>query len=243
MGPDRLMEPGSVMDLSSVMDSSRAVEPGGVPDGAAVWDRAGMVRAIRRRLDLSQRELAATLGVGHSTVNAAEDPGSGTSLTLIQDLLELAGLRLAVVDVATGEEVQAEPSDIARDRRGRRFPAHLDARPAGASDGPFHGWRADREQPVVTFHHRFRREYDRIRSGVVPERHPTREEALWARRHRNWSWPLPAQERHRPPKRLPIAQEFLDPDYFTEAEWIDPVTGLLDAECAEDQGAARRTGT
>lgn len=173
----------------------------------AVWDRAGTMRSVRRGLDLSQRELASVIGVSASTINAAESPGSTVSLDVILRILQAAGLQLTVMDPATGHEVQPEPADVERDHQGRRFPVHLDARPAGFSDILVLERRPGRVTPQVTFNHRSRRDWRRASKGT-PHRHPTTSEVRWARKQRDWSWPRPEGPESPPPSReTPTAEE------------------------------------
>ena len=66
-----------------------------------------VVRA-RRRADLSQRELAALVGISASTVSRIESGAVVPSIALYVRLLALAGLRLLVVD-REGHEVLPVP--------------------------------------------------------------------------------------------------------------------------------------
>ena len=91
----------------------------------------GLVRRIRRILDVSQRGLAALIGVSQSVVARWETGRTSPRVSAVQQLMRLAGLRGAVQDVETGEEVEPMRDDGARDRRGRRFPAHVDLRVMG----------------------------------------------------------------------------------------------------------------
>jgi transcriptional regulator with XRE-family HTH domain len=87
---------------------------------------AGLVRAARRRADLSQRELALAAGVHGSTVGRIESGHLTPSLEMLLRLLAAAGLHLAVVD-GDGRLVQPmEDRDDIRDGAERRYPAHLD---------------------------------------------------------------------------------------------------------------------
>ncbi|MER7443642.1 GNAT family N-acetyltransferase [Micromonospora avicenniae] len=102
------------------------------------------LRALRRRADLSQRELAQRSGVPQATLariesGRARDPRFRT----IERLVRAAGGELAI-GVRAGEEpgasgaapgvavpaevlpVSAVPHDELRDEAGRRYPAHLD---------------------------------------------------------------------------------------------------------------------
>ena len=85
----------------------------------------GLVRRARRAADLSQRDLAARLGVSQSTVARWETGQSSPTLCLVEQMLALSGLRLAMIDSA-GEPVAPMREDAPRDGAGRRYPAHVD---------------------------------------------------------------------------------------------------------------------
>ena len=95
---------------------------GGVP---------GLVRRIRRILDVSQRGLAALIGVSQSVVARWETGRTSPRLSVMQRLYALAGLGSTVHDQGSGEEVEPMRDDGARDRGGRRYPAHVDLRVTG----------------------------------------------------------------------------------------------------------------
>ena len=94
-------------------------------------DIPGVVRRVRRILDVSQRGLAALIGVSQSAVARWETGRTSPRVCVLQELLRLAGLRAAVTDEETGEEVDAMRDDGARDRGGRRYPAHVDLEVTG----------------------------------------------------------------------------------------------------------------
>ena len=98
-------------------------------------DVAGYVRRVRRVADLSQRELAAALGVSRAAVGRMESGETTPGVIVLVDILRLAGLRLKIVDVS-GDEVAPVPRDVIRDHAHRHFPSHLDA--VGPSDMPPH---------------------------------------------------------------------------------------------------------
>jgi transcriptional regulator with XRE-family HTH domain len=84
------------------------------------------LRAVRRRADLSQRELAVLSGVPLTTIARIEaDSRVDPHVSTLSRLVEAAGCRLAIIH--DGGEVRPLP-DVPelRDRIGRRFPAHLD---------------------------------------------------------------------------------------------------------------------
>ncbi|WP_034509420.1 helix-turn-helix transcriptional regulator [Blastococcus sp. URHD0036] len=132
-------------------------------------DVAGLLRRIRRTADLSQRDLAAALGVSKSAVGAAEAGTGRLDLRTLTRAAALAGLRLALVD-GEGREVRAMADDAVRDSAGRRFPAHLDTRLS--DDGWWHGpERYSRRQPTYSFDRdRRRRDASRSMTGV-PDDH------------------------------------------------------------------------
>jgi len=94
-------------------------------DVTAGLDAPGMLRRTRRTADLSQRELAAALGVAQATVARWETGVTSPNLETVCRLAEIAGLRLVLVD-EQGRSVPPMAEDALRDRAGRRFPAHLD---------------------------------------------------------------------------------------------------------------------
>ena len=133
------------------------------------FDVAGALRRIRRRADLSQRELAEASGVSQSSLSKAEAGHRGLPVDLLARCAVLAGLRLALLD-ESGTEVPTMAADAVRDRAGRRFPAHLDTR-YGDEDW-WHGQeRYSRQQPWYTFDRlRYTRDHWRARTGT-PEDH------------------------------------------------------------------------
>ena len=90
---------------------------GGVP---------GLVRRVRRILDVSQRGLAALIGVSQSVVARWETGRTSPRVSVLHHLLGLAGLGSAVHDKESGALVEPMRDDGARDRAGRRYPAHVD---------------------------------------------------------------------------------------------------------------------
>lgn len=136
---------------------------------AVGFDLGGALRRIRRRADLSQRELAAACGVAQSVVAQAESGRRGLAVDALVRAAEVAGLRLALVD-AEGAEVAPMTADAVRDQGNRRFPAHVDTR---YSD---EGWWHDahhysRPRPWYTFDRdRRARDQGRRRRGT-PEDH------------------------------------------------------------------------
>lgn len=90
----------------------------------------GLVRRVRRRLDVSQRGLAEILGVEASRVARWETGRTPPGVGELEAVLALVGLRLVAVD-AEGEVVDPMSEEAVRDRAGRRYPAHADLRTAG----------------------------------------------------------------------------------------------------------------
>lgn len=103
-------------------------------DGTTRLDIAGILRTLRRRADLSQRELAARSRLPRGTLGSIE---SGTarnpSLRTVERLVAAAGARLVVLDMDGAEPVPDH--DPRRDRGPRRFPAHLDVQPRAEPPG------------------------------------------------------------------------------------------------------------
>jgi transcriptional regulator with XRE-family HTH domain len=132
-----------------------------------------LLRRIRRRADLSQRELADLLSVAPSTVARAELGQRDLQVTVLVTAAELAGLRLALLD-SDGHEVPGMDPGAVRDLSGRRFPAHLDTR--YGDEGWWHGAeRYSRERPWYTFD-RDRQTRDAVRTitGTPPDHQPPR---------------------------------------------------------------------
>lgn len=134
------------------------------------FDLTGLLRRIRRRADLSQRELAAAAGIAPSTVAHAEAGTRDLPARALARAAELADLRLALLDTA-GQEVGPMTPDGARDTGDRRLPAHLDTR-----HGDERWWydvhRYGRERPWFTFDRkRDARDAGRRRHGTPEDHH------------------------------------------------------------------------
>jgi HTH-type transcriptional regulator/antitoxin HipB len=108
-----------------------------------------MLRRIRRRADLSQRELARRLGISKSAVAAAETGDRDLPFRLLVEAAALAGLHLGLL-TADDQVVPGMADDTVRDMGWRRFPAHLDTR--YSDEDWWHGEeRRSRSQPWYTF--------------------------------------------------------------------------------------------
>lgn len=140
--------------------------------GARQLDPSGMIRRVRRLADLSQRDLAESLGLSAATIAKWESGSRRVELAALESVLGRAGLRLAVLD-EFGREIRPVDAGVVRDNGGRHFPAHLDVQPPDvlpqeAISSP----RYDR-QPAKAWYH-LRRERD-VQRAEVPEPvdHPT----------------------------------------------------------------------
>ncbi len=131
-------------------------------------DLGGSLRALRRRADLSQRELADLAGVPQATLARIESGRSGdVRFRTVERLVRAAGGRVAIgipgdhtCDDHTCDRTSGQPSYLAgddrvpevvpvpgvphdglRDEAGRRYPAHLDAWEVhGPKDWPGAWW-------------------------------------------------------------------------------------------------------
>lgn len=166
--------------------------PGGV---------SGLVRRVRRILQVSQRGLAERLGVSQSVVARWETGRTSPVADELVIMLRMAGLRMLVtlaadepVDVgarahAAGPPAVVEPmrADGARDRGGRRFPAHSDIYATEWWGGPLGSTHVshlvtrrrsqEREDPDIRYRLGWRREVHRSVFGT-PADHPSRAELV-----------------------------------------------------------------
>lgn len=88
------------------------------------------LRAYRRRHGLSQRALAEMVGVSQARIARLERSVLSSPLDTVLRLLAATGHTFAVVGEDGRVVTEWDETDIAaRDRSGRRFPAHHEARP------------------------------------------------------------------------------------------------------------------
>lgn len=142
----------------------------------------GLVRRVRRVLDVSQRGLAALLGVSQSQVARWETARTSPRVAVLAEMLRLARVRVRLVHESTGSEVEPMRDDGGRDRARRRFPAHVDLDVTGwwvprdaMTTGQDAWWRARsrrRQVPRVRYHHA---RWKRLLRGVrgTPVDHPS----------------------------------------------------------------------
>ncbi|MFP5023134.1 helix-turn-helix transcriptional regulator [Pseudonocardia phyllosphaerae] len=118
-----------------------------------VPDASDLVRTVRRRADLSQRELAREVGVSPTTIARIESRTLAPSLVTLGKVLAVAGLRLAVVDTENRQVplMSDPPGDDLRDGAGRRYPSHLDTI-LDPLEGEWWGDRYGLARPPETFH-------------------------------------------------------------------------------------------
>jgi transcriptional regulator with XRE-family HTH domain len=131
-------------------------------------DPALLLRAVRRARTLSQRELAAVAGIPPSTVDRIECGRTAQpSLRLIESILAATGYRFVVVDRFGRPFEVDEVHGRLRDRSGRQFPAHLEARRLNWID-PWWGWSRVAYWPT-----------DDVPEWIYYRRHPNRYDVRW----------------------------------------------------------------
>ena len=181
------------------------------PDAGLVGslDISGVLRRIRRRADLSQRQLAHAIGVSQSAVARAESGAADFPVGALERAAALVDLQLVLVD-AHGVELVPMADAAVRDGVGRRFPAHLDTWRTDEKPGRF-DHRLDRPTPWFTFD-RDRRGRDAIRRRKeepddhrLPQpdddpqvRRTARRQETWRRQREEWERRLAAGEVSRP---------------------------------------------
>jgi HTH-type transcriptional regulator/antitoxin HipB len=134
--------------------------PDSIARASDLVDVSGYVRRARRLADLSQRDLAAIVGIAQTSISRVES-GQDLSVSDFARVLTAAGLRIAVVDAA-GRQVAPMPPDVLRDRAGRRQPAHLDVHARPEIPNTRMLLRNADPIPRASWHHR-RPERDRMR--------------------------------------------------------------------------------
>ncbi|OYO24311.1 hypothetical protein CGZ93_04205 [Enemella dayhoffiae] len=131
-----------------------------------------LLRTLRRRLDLSQRELADRLDTSQSLVAAWETGERDMQVGQLITACALAGWRPVLIDRKGGFVPILDSHGLIRDRGYRLFPAHLDVE--------IHHperlvWRGDLDLPPVGAPRRPRRDALREEGGAAPG-HPTVDE-------------------------------------------------------------------
>jgi HTH-type transcriptional regulator/antitoxin HipB len=92
---------------------------------------SGLIRRVRRILDVSQRGLAALLEVSQSVVARWETGRTSPRMSVVERLLRMARVRISFHDEETGHEVRPMRADGALTHAGSRYPAHTDLRASG----------------------------------------------------------------------------------------------------------------
>jgi len=131
------------------MPMSDDTEPG--PPGPL--DVSGLVRAARRRADLSQRELAARAGVARTTVERIEARRVVPTIRALEKLLGVAGVALVAADrgYRLVQPMLDVPGGGLLDGAERRFPAHADI-VLLAEGGSWWGGKYGLARPPETYH-------------------------------------------------------------------------------------------
>jgi HTH-type transcriptional regulator/antitoxin HipB len=167
-------------------DTQREAPPedAGGGDLTEIFDGARFIVRARRVADLSQRELADSIGVARATIGRLESGVAKVDTGTLSVILARAGLRLAVLD-RDGREIPPFPVDALRDHADRRFPGHLDARPPQDAPSDRVHPRRGAPEPRGWYQQRPSRARRRLRSGT-PVDHPTvsglreaRQEVYW----------------------------------------------------------------
>jgi len=150
---------------------------GGVP---------GLVRRVRRILDVSQRGLAAIIGVSQSVVARWETGRTSPRVSALQQLLQLARIRVELKDDDTDEEIGPMRADGARNRAGSRYPAHVDLEVTGwwvpredrrmTTIGYFVNQARSRERGLPAVRYRLNGRHKQVQRMLLgtPDDHPAR---------------------------------------------------------------------
>jgi transcriptional regulator with XRE-family HTH domain len=125
---------------------------------------SGFVRRVRRSADLSQRKLAQAASISSSTIGRIEAGSLVPAFELFRRLLDVAGLRVVVVDAERHEVLPMEDWEDTRDGAERRYPAHLDTI-LDPKRGDWWGDQYGLSRPPETFaRDRYHRDLQRARS-------------------------------------------------------------------------------
>ena len=150
---------------------------GSTPSKTGTWPPelaerlADYVTAMRRRADLSQRELAALAGLPVTTVARIESAATvDPHVSTMAKLAAATGCRLVIAD-ADDRLLPPEPElrGRCRDLRGRRIPAHLDVRPA--IDDQWRPWWLPKRGDYTFVRNRSRRDQRRSEHRDMVERY------------------------------------------------------------------------
>jgi transcriptional regulator with XRE-family HTH domain len=137
---------------------------GGSDVSISGYPLSGIVRRVRRKADMSQRELAKYADVSATLIGSIETGTRIPSLPALQRILNAANYQLVVVDADGRLVVPLEVWQDVADGAGRRYPAHLDT----ILDPEFGEWWADGfglARPPETFRrNRTYRDYQRRQS-------------------------------------------------------------------------------
>ena len=150
--------------------TATVIEPYADASASPAFDVPGLIRRLRRTLDLSQADLAKSLGVSQSTVARWETGSCEPSIRLFTHMMAMAGWVLAVHDVDDAQVRPMRPDGV-RDAAGRRRPAHLDVH----MESPLQHC-AGRKATERRAAGRVPRDSTRRHTGVIPDDHPTEED-------------------------------------------------------------------
>lgn len=103
-------------------------------DEARELDVPGLIRRVRRLLNVGQRGLAKLLGVSAALVGHWEAGVRDPGLRIFQRLLHLGGFQISITDAHGAEAIPMGAPDVMRDRGGRQYPAHRDMLPTTDDD-------------------------------------------------------------------------------------------------------------
>lgn len=99
----------------------------------------GIIRRVRRKADMSQRELAKYAKVSPASIGGFETGATTPSLPVLLRVLNAANYQLVIVDADGRLVTPLEVWQDVADGAGRRFPAHLDT----ILDPAYGDWWAD----------------------------------------------------------------------------------------------------